>query len=113
MGFLSSVDQEMVSSVPLFSHASLGTIYTMRLCLSVSPKHHVSERLFIYLMYLYVYIYIYIYDNDVSSVVLTVLAYGSVITVKNLRIAGGYLHSHWHLYPEGVGAKQQQVESQP
>uniref|UniRef100_A0A8C2E9S8 Protein O-mannosyl-transferase 2 n=1 Tax=Cyprinus carpio TaxID=7962 RepID=A0A8C2E9S8_CYPCA len=37
------------------------------------------------------------------------LAYGSVITVKNLRIAGGYLHSHWHLYPEGVGAHQQQV----
>ncbi|KAM4625952.1 protein O-mannosyl-transferase 2 isoform 2-T2 [Polymixia lowei] len=37
------------------------------------------------------------------------LAYGSAITVKNLRIAGGYLHSHWHLYPEGVGAKQQQV----
>ena len=22
---------------------------------------------------------------------------------------GGYLHSHYHLYPEGVGAKQQQV----
>ncbi|XP_036069729.1 protein O-mannosyl-transferase 2 [Oryzias melastigma] len=37
------------------------------------------------------------------------LAYGSTITAKNLRIAGGYLHSHWHLYPEGVGAKQQQV----
>ncbi|XP_077395910.1 protein O-mannosyl-transferase 2 isoform X2 [Festucalex cinctus] len=37
------------------------------------------------------------------------LAYGSTITMKNLRIAGGYLHSHWHLYPEGVGAKQQQV----
>ncbi|KAG5857580.1 hypothetical protein ANANG_G00020960 [Anguilla anguilla] len=37
------------------------------------------------------------------------LAYGSVVTVKNLRIAGGYLHSHWHLYPEGVGARQQQV----
>ncbi|XP_068194820.1 protein O-mannosyl-transferase 2 isoform X5 [Antennarius striatus] len=37
------------------------------------------------------------------------LAYGSTITVKNLRIAGGYLHSHWHLYPEGVGEKQQQV----
>ncbi|TRY55370.1 hypothetical protein DNTS_034398 [Danionella cerebrum] len=37
------------------------------------------------------------------------LAYDSVITVKNLRIAGGYLHSHWHLYPEGVGAHQQQV----
>lgn len=39
------------------------------------------------------------------------LAYGSTITIKNLRIAGGYLHSHWHLYPEGVGAKQQQVGS--
>nr|XP_020469607.1 protein O-mannosyl-transferase 2 isoform X1 [Monopterus albus]XP_020469608.1 protein O-mannosyl-transferase 2 isoform X1 [Monopterus albus] len=37
------------------------------------------------------------------------LAYGSIITVKNLRIAGGYLHSHFHLYPEGVGARQQQV----
>ncbi|KAL7992598.1 hypothetical protein Chor_016854 [Crotalus horridus] len=24
-------------------------------------------------------------------------------------MAGGYLHSHWHLYPEGVGARQQQV----
>ncbi|XP_030069613.1 protein O-mannosyl-transferase 2 isoform X2 [Microcaecilia unicolor] len=37
------------------------------------------------------------------------LAYGSVITMKNLRTAGGYLHSHWHLYPEGVGAHQQQI----
>ncbi|XP_013923564.1 PREDICTED: protein O-mannosyl-transferase 2 [Thamnophis sirtalis] len=37
------------------------------------------------------------------------VAYGSVITLKNLRMAGGYLHSHWHLYPEGVGARQQQV----
>ncbi|XP_032261560.1 protein O-mannosyl-transferase 2 isoform X2 [Phoca vitulina] len=37
------------------------------------------------------------------------LAYGSVITVKNLRMAIGYLHSHRHLYPEGVGARQQQV----
>ncbi|XP_062037611.1 protein O-mannosyl-transferase 2 isoform X5 [Lepus europaeus] len=37
------------------------------------------------------------------------LAYGSVITVKNLRMAIGYLHSHPHLYPEGVGARQQQV----
>ncbi|KAG2457565.1 POMT2 transferase, partial [Polypterus senegalus] len=36
------------------------------------------------------------------------LAYGSSVTVKNIRIAGGYLHSHWHLYPEGVGARQQQ-----
>ncbi|KAM6203180.1 protein O-mannosyl-transferase 2 [Rhynchocyon petersi] len=37
------------------------------------------------------------------------LAYGSVITVKNLRMASGYLHSHMHLYPEGIGARQQQV----
>ncbi|XP_055989391.1 protein O-mannosyl-transferase 2 isoform X1 [Sorex fumeus] len=37
------------------------------------------------------------------------LAYGSVITVKNLRMAIGYLHSHVHLYPEGIGARQQQV----
>ncbi|CAJ0937158.1 unnamed protein product [Ranitomeya imitator] len=37
------------------------------------------------------------------------LAYGSVITLKNVRTAAGYLHSHWHLYPEGVGARQQQV----
>lgn len=37
------------------------------------------------------------------------VAYGSVITLKNTRTGGGYLHSHWHLYPEGVGARQQQV----
>ncbi|KAG9481727.1 hypothetical protein GDO78_010779 [Eleutherodactylus coqui] len=37
------------------------------------------------------------------------LAYGSVVTLKNVRAAAGYLHSHWHLYPEGVGARQQQV----
>ncbi|KAG8562030.1 hypothetical protein GDO81_015569 [Engystomops pustulosus] len=37
------------------------------------------------------------------------LAYGSVVTLKNVRTATGYLHSHWHLYPEGVGARQQQV----
>ena len=35
--------------------------------------------------------------------------YGSVITMKQYRTGGAYLHSHWHLYPEGVGAKQQQV----
>lgn len=37
------------------------------------------------------------------------LAYGAVITLKNSRVGGGYLHSHFHLYPEGVGARQQQV----
>ncbi|XP_044129402.1 protein O-mannosyl-transferase 2 isoform X2 [Bufo gargarizans] len=37
------------------------------------------------------------------------LAYGSVVTLKNVRTASGYLHSHGHLYPEGVGARQQQV----
>ncbi len=35
--------------------------------------------------------------------------YGSVITIKQYRTSGPYLHSHWHLYPEGFGAKQQQV----
>ncbi|KAJ9578981.1 hypothetical protein L9F63_024911, partial [Diploptera punctata] len=37
------------------------------------------------------------------------VAYGAAITLKNHRTGGGYLHSHWHLYPEGVGARQQQV----
>ena len=37
------------------------------------------------------------------------LAYGAIVTLKNHRTGGGYLHSHYHLYPEGVGAKQQQV----
>ncbi|XP_008555274.1 protein O-mannosyl-transferase 2 [Microplitis demolitor] len=37
------------------------------------------------------------------------LAYGATITLKNHRTGGGYLHSHWHLYPKGVGARQQQI----
>ncbi|KAG1683677.1 Protein O-mannosyl-transferase 2 [Nymphon striatum] len=37
------------------------------------------------------------------------VAYGAIITLKNHKTGGGYLHSHWHLYPEGVGARQQQV----
>ncbi|XP_046419924.1 protein O-mannosyl-transferase 2 isoform X4 [Neodiprion fabricii] len=37
------------------------------------------------------------------------LAYGAIITLKNHRTGGGYLHSHWHLYPEGMGARQQQI----
>lgn len=37
------------------------------------------------------------------------VAYGAVITLKNHRTGGGYLHSHYHLYPENVGARQQQV----
>ena len=37
------------------------------------------------------------------------IAYGSVITLRNRRTAGGLLHSHPHLYPEGSGAQQQQV----
>jgi hypothetical protein len=39
------------------------------------------------------------------------VAYGAVITLKNHRTGGGYLHSHYHLYPENVGARQQQVRS--
>lgn len=37
------------------------------------------------------------------------VAYGSVVTIKNHKTGGGYLHSHFHLYPKGFGAKQQQV----
>jgi len=37
------------------------------------------------------------------------VGYGALLTLRNNVIGGGYLHSHLHLYPEGVGAKQQQV----
>merc|ERR1712214_177900 len=37
------------------------------------------------------------------------VAYGAVVSLKNHRTGGAYLHSHFHLYPEGMGAKQQQV----
>lgn len=37
------------------------------------------------------------------------VAYGAIITLKNDRTGGGYLHSHWHLYPENTGPRQQQV----
>ena len=37
------------------------------------------------------------------------VAIGSIVTIKNYRTGGAYLHSHWHLYPESVGARQQQV----
>lgn len=37
------------------------------------------------------------------------VAYGAVVTLKNHKTGGGYLHSHYHLYPKGVGARQQQI----
>lgn len=37
------------------------------------------------------------------------VAYGAVVTIKNHKTGGGYLHSHYHLYPKGVGARQQQI----
>ena len=38
------------------------------------------------------------------------VAYGAQITLKSLRLRGGYLHSHHDLYPQGVGSMiQQQV----
>ncbi|XP_063706046.1 protein O-mannosyl-transferase 2 [Culicoides brevitarsis] len=37
------------------------------------------------------------------------MAYGAVVTIKNHKTGGGYLHSHFHLYPKGVGARQQQI----
>lgn len=38
------------------------------------------------------------------------VAYGAIVTLKNHKTGGGYLHSHHHLYPENVGARQQQVD---
>lgn len=37
------------------------------------------------------------------------VAYGSIITLKNHKTGGGYLHSHFHLYPKAAGARQQQI----
>ncbi|KAL9694071.1 hypothetical protein quinque_013356 [Culex quinquefasciatus] len=37
------------------------------------------------------------------------VAYGAIVTLKNHKTGGGYLHSHNHLYPKGFGAQQQQV----
>lgn len=37
------------------------------------------------------------------------VAYGAIVTLKNHKTGGGYLHSHYHLYPKGSGARQQQV----
>lgn len=61
-----------------------------------------------------VHIYKYIYFWNIQTKLLTSncwidVAFGSIITLKNQRTGGGYLHSHWHLYPENVGSRQQQV----
>lgn len=37
------------------------------------------------------------------------LAFGSLFSLKQRRTGGGYLHSHWHLYPEEHPPRQQQV----
>ncbi|XP_025105908.1 protein O-mannosyl-transferase 2-like isoform X2 [Pomacea canaliculata] len=37
------------------------------------------------------------------------VAFGSIITLKQRRIGGAYLHSHPHLYPEDHPPRQQQV----
>ena len=39
------------------------------------------------------------------------LAFGAVITLRSHHAGSGYLHSHNHLYPEGIGSKQQQESS--
>ncbi|XP_061388961.1 protein O-mannosyl-transferase 2 [Musca vetustissima] len=39
------------------------------------------------------------------------VAFGSVVSIKNHKTGGGYLHSHLHLYPKGVGSQQQQITS--
>ncbi|KAK3092409.1 hypothetical protein FSP39_002461, partial [Pinctada imbricata] len=37
------------------------------------------------------------------------IAFGSIITLKQRRTGGAYLHSHWHLYPEDHPPRQQQI----
>lgn len=37
------------------------------------------------------------------------VAYGALVTIKNHKTGGGYLHSHAHLYAAGYGAPQQQI----
>ncbi|KAL7744081.1 hypothetical protein ACLKA6_009069 [Drosophila palustris] len=37
------------------------------------------------------------------------VAYGALVTIKNHKTGGGYLHSHSHLYPKDSGARQQQI----
>ncbi|XP_060663188.1 protein O-mannosyl-transferase 2 [Drosophila nasuta] len=37
------------------------------------------------------------------------VAYGALVTIKNHKTGGGYLHSHAHLYPKESGARQQQI----
>ncbi|KAG5671930.1 hypothetical protein PVAND_002098 [Polypedilum vanderplanki] len=37
------------------------------------------------------------------------VAYGAIVTLKNHKTGGGYLHSHYHLYPKNFGARQQQI----
>ncbi|XP_014662971.1 PREDICTED: protein O-mannosyl-transferase 2-like [Priapulus caudatus] len=39
------------------------------------------------------------------------VAYGAILTVKNYRVGGLYLHSHWSLYPKGVGLPHGQITS--
>lgn len=59
---------------------------------------------YIYIFFFFLIKSIFLYYNIVLDV-----SFGAIITLKNHRTGGGYLHSHWHLYPENVGAKQQQV----
>ncbi|XP_064602855.1 protein O-mannosyl-transferase 2-like isoform X1 [Liolophura sinensis] len=37
------------------------------------------------------------------------VAYGSKVTLKHQKTGGGYLHSHYHLYPEELPPRQQQI----
>ena len=51
--------------------------------------------------------WVIIYNNTVFILIL-VVGYGAVITLKNHRGGGGLLHSHPHLYPEEMAEIQQQ-----
>ncbi len=49
------------------------------------------------------------WHSSICSCVLTEVAYGAILTLKNSVTSGAYLHSHDHLYPEEIGGGQQQI----
>lgn len=68
---------------------------------AIMPKGQLLHRLAFNIFWFLTKIINYFSFADVS--------FGAIVTLKNHRTGGGYLHSHWHLYPEHFGAKQQQV----
>ncbi|CAN3372340.1 hypothetical protein DIURU_004536 [Diutina rugosa] len=50
-------------------------------------------------------------NNKLPTDIMPEVGYGSVITLRHVKTAGGYLHSHQHPYPGG--SKQQQITLYP